>query len=339
MEEELILKYLSGRCSEKEEEALFEWIGRDEANVKIFTDIKNLYVSQTLPDDKASDSEYDDFLRKARRSAGSPRRDGGGRGGRHFGWIGYSAAAVILVLLALNLTFMLTRKPAIPEMPVATLASDKVNTLYVPKGVKGKVVLPDSSEVWLNSDSRISYPARFSGATREVEFSGEGYFKVRKDSLVPMFVRCSRGFRVEVLGTEFNIKSYDNDDYAEATLYSGLIRLVENIDGKDVVINIRPNESYVLADRRMPVAKREDNVRLASAWKEGKMIFEGTPFTEVVKVLERWHGVDIDVENHEMDGKLITARFGNESLTQIMDLLKFSTGISYEIGDSLVVIK
>ena len=79
------------------------------------------------------------------------------------------------------------------------------------------ITLPDSSRVWLNSDSRISYPDEFTGNKRVVSLSGEAYFEVTKDSLHPMVVLTNKDFTVEVLGTTFNIRSYENDATAETT--------------------------------------------------------------------------------------------------------------------------
>lgn len=110
------------------------------------------------------------------------------------------------------------------------------------KGVKGRVTLPDGSIVWLNSDSELKCPAQFSGDSREINFSGEGYFDVVKNPEKPMIVKLENGIQVIVKGTKFNLTSYKNDDNVSALLLSGNITVLRTKHSKQEEIKVKPNE-------------------------------------------------------------------------------------------------
>lgn len=334
MEEELLIKYFNDACTARQEQEILQWVSETPQNRETFVKMKNLYVSQTMPVGRASGKEYQKFMATAKKNG--PNKYGFNR------YIIYAAAAVIVVLLALNLqfNFISGSKDMYPDTALANkYNNESLNTLYAAKGVRGEVLLPDGSKVWLNSDSKITYPAKFSGGIREVEFSGEGYFDVVKDSLCPMVVKCSKNFRVFVYGTKFNIKSYDNDDIAQATLYNGSIKLVESVGTENVVTEMKPNESIIIRDNTAHVNVNILEPEKLSAWKEGNLIFESTPLKEVAKILERWHGVTVTISNKKIENLPITARFRSESIFQIMDLLNFSMDLNYEINDNNVIIK
>ncbi len=252
------------------------------------------------------------------------------------------ASAVAIIAFA----FLIIGTPARNEIEnakkgaVRILLSDipagHVESIYTEKGVKGYIVLPDGSEVWLNSDTRLSFPTKFIGNTREVNLEGEGYFKVQKDSLKPMIVNTHKGLSVKVLGTEFNIKAYDNDEMAEATLFSGKISLVYTSSKTEKVVKeIRPNTKALFSAEKLTVVSPqtiEDEV----AWTKGKLIFNATKMNEVIKMLERWHGVEFVVKEPKILDYPITATFNNESIVQIMDMIKYCSLIDYKIVNNHV---
>ncbi len=116
-------------------------------------------------------------------------------------------------------------------------AAGTLNTLTVPPGGQFQVVLPDSSHVWLNSASSLRYPTVFSGGTREVELTGEGYFEIRHHAGRPFFVRCG-ALRVEVLGTGFDVMGYADEPAPRVALVEGSVAVHS---GQDRVV-IRPGQ-------------------------------------------------------------------------------------------------
>ena len=185
------------------------------------------------------------------------------------------------------------------RIAMAEYPSAYTQTIYTNKGTKGEVILPDSSIVKLNSDSKIVFPNKFHGSTREVFVTGEAFFKVKSNPDTPMVVNTSKGLMVKVRGTEFNLRAYENESITRTTLYRGKVDIVaKRAEGEHVVLaELKPNESFVTRakEKSLKVANA-DTVKI-SAWCKGLLVFDNTPMDMVVKELERWHGAHITVKN------------------------------------------
>lgn len=340
MKKELLLRYIKGEATNKEEREILEWIGKSLENERYFVTLNNLWISQNISDKKASKEELEAIVKL---TTGKKVF-----GGRFRKYVPYAAAAVILLSAGLNfLLFSGTVSPVKKgDEPVrmAWLPTEYKHEIYTEKGVKARVILPDGSKVWLNSDSRMVYPDRFETDIREIEFSGEAYFDVVRDSLRPLVINTNKDFKVEVLGTKFNLKSYDNDSEARTTLYSGSVKIVSKVPGgklkndKEVVTKLKPLESCIIRDKQNPIHIKPENPEKQTAWKDGRIIFESTPMAETIKILERWHGVEFEVKDKSVYTFDITARFKSESIVQIMEMIKYCALIDYSIDSNKVVL-
>ena len=358
-----ITRFIKDECSQQEQDFVLQEAEHNPEFKQILLELKNIYVHENMPDNQATDAEYLDFKKyamqrmlleesesraeKDEQHIVDHKRDIYRNISRIASW---SVAAVIIVLLVLNLKFHyqtefindeeLSNSTYIADASVLENQIESSYTLYTAKGLKGETVLPDGSKVILNSDSRITYPAKFTGATREIEFSGEGYFEVQKDSLHPMVIHCNNDFKVIVYGTTFNLKTYSNDNSSRTTLISGSIKIVENVNGKEFVRDVAPNQTYTIEkNKQLATLQQESDTDKVCEWKDGILSFDSTPLCEVVKILERWHGIKIIVKDKHKENIPITARFTTESIVHIMDLFKFSTDIDYTISDNVVTIR
>ena len=340
MKKELLLRYIKGEATNKEEREILEWVGKSQENEKYFVLLNNLWLSQNMSDKKASKEELEAIVKLT-----TGKKVFGGRFRRY---LPYAAAA--LIILSIGLNFLLfngtlsPRKKSDEPVRMAYLPTEYKHEIYTEKGVKARVILPDGSKVWLNSDSRMVYPDRFETDIREIEFSGEAYFDVVKDSLRPLVINTNKDFKVEVLGTKFNLKSYDNDAEARTTLYSGSVNIVSKVPGgklkndKEVVTKLKPLESCIIRDKQNPIHIKPENPEKQTAWKDGRIIFESTPMLETIKILERWHGVEFEVKDKSVYTFDITARFKSESIVQIMEMIKYCALIDYSIDSNKVVL-
>lgn len=340
MKKELLLRYIKGEATNKEEREILEWVGRSQENEKYFVMLNNLWLSQNISDKKASEKELEEIVRLTTGKRSSNRRFGK--------YLSYAAAAVIILSLGLNYLFfsgaVSTGNKQDKPVRMAYLPTEYKHEIYTEKGVKAKVTLPDGSQVWLNSDSRMIYPDRFESDIREIDFSGEAYFDVVKDSLRPLVINTNKDFKVKVLGTKFNLKSYDNDAEARTTLYSGSVNIVSKVpggklkEGKEVVTILKPLESCIIREKQNPINIKPENPEKQTAWKDGRIIFESTPMAETIKILERWHGVEFEVRDKSVYTFDITARFKSESIVQIMEMIKYCALIDYSIDSNKVVL-
>lgn len=340
MTKQLIIKFISGKATESEQQSVLEWVAIDKENLKYFTTLKTLWVSQNMPHSKASATEINQIKNRTKLSSNRDKTIS-------FKSIAkYSIAASIIVLLGLNLTFLIQRNNSEKNTDnerilLSYLPEEYKHTLYTNNGVKGYLRLPDGSQVWLNSASKIEYPDKFTGSTREIEISGEAFFDVISNPQMPMVVSTNKDFRVEVLGTKFNIRSYDNDNEAQTTLYSGAITLTRKLKNSNVEIitRLNPEESFIIRSAQAPLYIKQADTTKQKAWKDGKLLFESTPMSEVIKKLERWHGTEFEIEDEEILNYKITAVFKSESIIQIMELIQFSSFVDYTLNGNKVTLK
>ncbi|OFY42926.1 MAG: hypothetical protein A2X18_02200 [Bacteroidetes bacterium GWF2_40_14] len=348
MKKELLLKYIKGEVSKAEESEIFEWIERDPENKKYFLLLNNLWISQNISDEKATPEELREIQSlTTKKNLLTTKKKFSFNGIRRY--LPYAAAIFILMSISLNL-FLINNSAKLREagqvIPVrlSELRSENKHEIYTEKGVKARITLPDGSKVWLNSDSKITFPDKFESDIREIAFSGEAYFDVTRDSLRPMIITTNKNFKIEVLGTKFNIRSYDNDSEAQMTLYSGSINVV-SASGKrgttnsgEVITKLKPLETCIIRERQTPVHLKPVNAEKQVAWKNGKIIFESTPMSEVLKILERWHGTQFIVKDQSVYKFDITAKFRSESIVQIMEMIKYCSLVDYTVDSNKVIL-
>ena len=326
MKKQTLVRFIAGETTDDEAAEVLRWINASDANRSYFCELKNTWVVASMPSGNATSAQMAEL-----RSQGYYKKP---RSIKRF--IPAVAAAAIIPLLALNLYLMLFQKKDVGQL---IQHASKV-TYSTNKGVKGMVTLPDGSRVWLNSDSRISFPERFSGKTREVLFSGEGFFDVKKNPDMPMVVSTQKGIKVRVTGTEFNLASYNNDEMLKATLYEGKIALItkDKTSGKEKTYDVKPLETATIYATNTVYLKPTADTVTCSAWRNGNIIFENEVMPEVLKKLERWHGVEFVIKDKRILSYSFTAKFKSESIVQIMEILSFCSPIAYSIKENVVTL-
>lgn len=163
----------------------------------------------------------------------------------------------------------------------------RYNELIIPKGGEFTLLLADGTKVYLNSQTRIRYPETFSAESRDVYLEGEAYFEVAKDSTTPFRVNVKDGVRVEVLGTSFNVRSYEDEERVEAVLEEGCVRMAR---GTENVVLQPGDRALCLPDGQIEVG--QVNTALYTAWHKGQYIFENEPLEHILRQFERWYGID-----------------------------------------------
>lgn len=323
----LIYKYINNKANLQEKRLLLEWLNESIENKRTFSRIKQLHGITSLPNEEEVSNT--DFRFLMNRIEQKERRN------RLFRLtFGYSAAAVIVALIFVLGLQIGYRK----ERPINIIADGVVQMEYsTPYGVKGKIVLPDSSVVWLNSGSKIGFPSKFTGNSRNVTFNGEAYFDVKKDSLYPMKINTSHNLNVVVTGTSFNLHSYSEDSFFSLYLSKGKVNIQ---DKKGNVIHMLKEDESIEYNFRAKEIKTRKALEPSSiiGWKNGWLIFDEEELTSVFKKMERWYGVSFKIPaNFNLNNKL-TAKFREESASQVLDLMKKISIIDYTIKDSVVFI-
>lgn len=220
----------------------------------------------------------------------------------------------------------------------------KYNQISTPRGGQYQIVLSDGTKVWLNSASSLKYPIQFDGASRVVELTGEAYFEVNTkkglaNQSIPFLVKTSTQ-TIEVLGTHFNVNSYEDEGLVKTTLLEGKVAVSINsnrlestsmIDKSPIFssrIVLKPNEQSILSksDFKVIEVNGEDFV----AWKDGYFSFQNADLKAVMHQLSRWYDMDVvyigEVPNETFTGKI----YRNMSLSKVLEVLAFA-GVTFKI--------
>lgn len=208
--------------------------------------------------------------------------------------------------------------------------------LTTPKGGTYQITLSDGTTVWLNAASTLKYPSRFDGKERVVEISGEGYFAVAGDVRKPFRVEAV-GQVVEVLGTEFNIAAYHDDQSVKTTLVDGAVSVKSTLSPQSDT-NLKPGEQSVLLPEGTLKTVQVDTYA-ATAWRDGRLALTNVPFDELMRQLARWYNIDIvyqnEVPNIRFEGEITR----DVTLEKVLKFLKGS-GLQFEItNDRKLIVK
>jgi len=221
-------------------------------------------------------------------------------------------------------------------------ASDKylVNTLNNPRGSKPvTLVLSDGSKVWLNSESSLRYPVAFGATERQVEITGEAYFEVAKKAQ-PFKVAVAGKGVVEVLGTHFNINSYQDETYTKVTLLEGSVKVYLQPNGAGAIAIQPGQQALYLSDQQKQTAIQVKNgidLSAVVAWKNGYFNFDNSDLKSVLRQLSRWYNVDVIYQ-----GNIPKRVFGGEmqrdlNLSEVLKILE-KNNVHFKIEtDKLIV--
>lgn len=326
--ENIIIKYLENRASESEKQILLEWLRTDDQNKRLFAEVRNRWIENATISINNSECGKKAFYRFATRveSLSQTKRF------HSAGMLLKIAASVAIIISASLVGYFVGERHVATDLVEEAIV---MNHVVMGEGNKGVIVLPDGTKVWLNSDSKLIYPDRFSTTNRKVYLEGEGYFEVERNEHLPFLVE-TRGLAVNVLGTHFNVKNYDDSETIETTLVSGKVEVLLSESDESVVLS--PNQKLTCDKHtgafRVVDVEAEDNI----VWKENKLICQNEPLSSVINKMRNWYNIEIECEaGVAMDQRLsLTVR--RESPEEIFKLLSIISPIKYRIESRKVII-
>lgn len=268
----------------------------------------------------------------------------------------------VAAVLVLGTTLCLWYLSANPSKDTA-LASNWQNKITAPR-MKERLVLPDGTIVTLNSGTSFKYPLSFGGKNREVYLNGEAFFEVHKDREHPFIIHTNK-MNVRVLGTAFNIKSYDNESRSETSLIHGSIEVTLN-DRLSDPITLKPNDKLIVQNN-LPAQKetnipngrqiltdavkgpqysltnitynpRIDSAAIETLWLKNKLVFNNEDFETIAAEMERWYGIQIVFKDEELKKRTFTAPFERETPTEALKTLQFIDYFHYKRKGSVFYI-
>ncbi|MCX6325498.1 MAG: DUF4974 domain-containing protein [Bacteroidia bacterium] len=240
-------------------------------------------------------------------------------------------AAILLLPLLVYSGYLTIRNLSIKKLPGEHVMMQTVTSR---QGMVTQFSLADGTKVWLNSGSELQFPILFTGDMREVKLRGEAFFEVVKNEKQPFRVNAKE-LKVDVLGTSFNVMSYDDDTQSEVILIEGKVSLsAEKGQVKKDYGTIHPGQRAVFIGESQEVYTEKVAIAKYISWRDGNLIFRDDPMEDVIRRLSRWFNVEFVINDPEIKRYIYTATFRNENLDQVLKLLKLSAPIDYRIIES-----
>ena len=310
-----VFDYLDNKATDQQKALTQSWLQQPE-NRLVFDQLKNIV---RLSSDVKLFDKFDlqegkiEITRKIRKANQTKRT-----------FILQKIAAALLLPVLIISAWSFYQNNALKKEMAAIQITQEIKTQ---PGIRSSFLLPDGTKVWLNSASTVKFPSIFAGNTRTVELKGEAYFEVAKNKAKPFIVK-SGAFSVTALGTAFNVCAYNDDNEISTTLAEGKVKISIGQHPENTYL-LKPDEQLNFEKSTQKITKNMVNVYNVIAWRDGKLIFDETPFHEVVQKLGRWFNTDIKLADQSMDNYRYTATFTNENLAQVMELLSFSAPIEF----------
>jgi transmembrane sensor len=212
------------------------------------------------------------------------------------------------------------------------IKSSQMLTTTTPRGGTYQVVLPDGSHVWMNADSRMSFPAKFSGQTREILLEGEAYFEVAKDKAHPFIVK-SRTQQIEVLGTHFNVNSYADETGIKTTLLEGSVK-VSLSDGKEALL--KPGEESLNTG---DIHVEKVDTEAAVAWKNGSIVFRAKTLKDIMRQLSRWYDVTIVyAPDAPLNETFSAAVSRTRNISAVLERMQTTGSVKFKIEGKIITV-
>ena len=348
----LLDKFQSGNCNLEElrqlEEMFLNTRMAEEIKIAMLDEIPGFEIPGT-----GSDTDYDRLFKSIQKDI-SKQQSTNRIINLKMNFLRIAAIIVVTFLLGGTLSYFIFNSKPIQVNSYCEVSASPGST--------SEIVLPDQTHVWLNAGSKIKYSTSFNQNDRMIYLEGEGYFKVAKNKRLP-FIVDAYGFEVKAIGTEFNVKAYKDDETIETTMVDGKVTLqhsTENIlDGIFLVPNQKATffksketltievlkeldeekkEYTYIPENRLVIASRIDPKSIVS-WKENQLIIEREKLSVLVEKLSRKYNFTFVFKSEDIKRFRFSGTLQDETLQQVMDVIKISSPIDYTIVGKTIIIE
>lgn len=318
----LITKFFAGEISEKEIIHLKSWLSQDPENRRIFDNENELWQEASVLI-KCKNFNTDTAWINISSRLGLVQENSKSvtiLNNNNFRLL--IAAATVACLLAIGgISLWVTGNKSFKDVATST------SVIKTNEGEKARIFLADSTEIIMNSESSLQYNGNYNLKDRKVKFAGEAFFDVSTNREKPFIVQLEK-INVIATGTRFNIYSFGIEDRIEATLEEGAIQVT--VKGKEPV-NIKSGQQAIYFVNSQKLIVRDVATDTYTSWKENMLRFNDTPFEEVLRRIGRKYNVKFEITNHELLDLKFTATFIDESVEEVMEMLKSVSPINYKI--------
>ena len=310
---ELLLKYIAGKVTDQERETITSWLDQSPENMKEYLRLRKIQ-DITIWHEPSIANAAQPPIQKTKV---------------------FSFKRTILEALKIAAVFFVAFigfRYIYPEKQVLTPIV--MQTLHVPAGQRAELTLTDGTKVWLNAKTTLTFPNQFSGKTREVIMDGEGYFNVTSNKSKPFIVKTEK-YDVRVFGTQFNLMAYSGKGIFETSLIEGAVEVLK--PGSEKGISIKPDERVYLDNNQLitaPITHRNHFL-----WKDGIISFDNESFPDMVRKLELYFDLGINMKNDHFRDYRCTGKFRTkDGVEHILKVLQLSNNFKFKIDDKLNII-
>ena len=317
--DELLPRYCEGQVTEEERLLVEAWMNESEENRRVAKQIHSLYL--------ATDTIH--VMKKVDTEKALSRVKGRITGRKKTMWWEWAQRAAAVLFIPL-LVVQLVHYWGGDEQELAQMLEVKTNP-----GMTTSLTLSDGTVVFLNSESRLTYPSHFNGDTRNVTLQGEAYFEVAKNPEKRFIVSTSHQSQIEVLGTHFNVEAYEDEPDVSTTLVEGQVCF--HFSDKDYLakkVVMKPGPRLVYSSTNGDVHLYATSCLSETAWKDGKIIFNNTPLDVALRMLEKRFNVTFKLKNARLKTNAFTGTFTEQRLERILEYFKISSKIQWRYLES-----
>ena len=322
---ELLHRLIAGTTTEEENRQLMEWFRQCASKEEFFMLFETAWKES--PDEMPRDVQERMYRRLSRELDEKKTKTILLRS--RFSWKVWPQIAVACIIIVLGLVnYRMNDKQK--------QLSTQNFTVLAEKGQRAFITLPDSTKVWLNSDTKISYPADYGLKERNVTLVGEAYFEVAKNP-DKRFIVEAKGMQVEALGTSFNVNAYQNDNKIIASLFSGSVRVSYD---RHVAI-LKPHESVKVDLLNRSFARyKDESMQNIALWRKNEITFDGESLEEITHIMSRLYNTTICIEDESLKKVCYIGTIRNNNLENFIDIINLTTPVVYENkGDTVFLRK
>lgn len=308
----LIIRLFCGEATADEKASVLHWIQQSDDNRKMYADLQEIWLATGYQTEYNTENAILKFKDEIHKSQKKQFRIGE--------VLKYAAIAVLLI--SLPFIYFLGKQQNISE-PTFT-------TVTCALGDKSTVTLPDGSLVYLNSGSELRFNNDFHQDYRQVAIKGEAYFDVEKNEEIPFRVEAG-AVTVDVLGTQFNLKAYPEENTISTTLVEGSVSIKSAF--QQAIMKPKQKIVFNKATNKMTLQNLKD-VDPETEWKEGRLVFRNESLADLEPKLERWFDVDIEFNDDEVKARRFTGILERESILEALAYFSISERVGYKINNN-----
>ncbi len=315
----LIATYLGDDATAEERAELEAWIKDSPSNWDYFMKVKNIWhtLDKSIdPEDISTVDALDVVMKQISRKSTVIRL-----------WKYFQTAAAILIIpLVLGGLFWERSNHTEKEKE-----SGIYKEVFTSNGTRLAFNLEDGTKVWLNAGSSLKYPEKFTGNQRSVLLKGEAYFEVKSDKSKP-FTVYTQSIAVRATGTKFNVRAFLDQNQTEVSLLSGKVAVSKTGQADNTVIsNLKPSQhlNYDITTQQSGIV--EGDMYKYIAWRDGKLLFRNDPLSDVLNRIGEFHNIHFQCTDRKLLEYRYHITFQNESLGEILEILKASSPMDFKI--------